>query len=102
MLSISKGPLAGKQVAVEGRLVLGREGDLVISDPEISRRHAVVRVVDGSLVLDDLQSLNGTWVNGKRIELPTLLAPGDVIALGTSAIEVTAPQPASQVAGPGA
>ena len=46
--------------------------------------------MDGSLVIDDLQSLNGTWVNDKRIELPTLLAPGDVITLGTSAIEVRA------------
>jgi ABC-2 type transport system ATP-binding protein len=102
LLTIKKGPLAGKQVRVEDRLVIGREGDLVISDPEISRRHCIVRVVDGSLVLDDLQSLNGTWIGGKRIELPTLLAPGDVIALGMSEIEVTAPSPPSLVSGPAA
>jgi ABC-2 type transport system ATP-binding protein len=101
-LAVRKGPLAGKQVQVENNLVIGREGDLVIADPEISRRHCVIRVVDGSLVLDDLQSLNGTWVNGKRIELPTLLAPGDTIALGTSGIEVESPRPASAVSGPDA
>ncbi len=89
-LEFSKGPLAGTSFEVTSTAVLGREGDLVIADPEISRRHAAVRLVDGSLVIDDLQSLNGTWVNDKRIELPTLLAPGDVITLGTSAIEVRA------------
>ena len=62
----------GSQVA--DSLVIGREGDLVVADPEISRRHCAIRVVDGTLVVDDLQSLNGTWVNGKRIDFPTLLA----------------------------
>jgi ABC-2 type transport system ATP-binding protein len=89
-LAVTKGPLAGTNLDIDSTVVLGREGDVVIPDAEISRRHAAIRLVDGSLVLDDLQSLNGTWVNGKRIELPTLLAPGDVIALGTSAIEVRA------------
>ena len=81
LLAIRKGPLAGQEVKISNDLVIGREGDLVIADPEISRRHCSVRVVDGTLVLDDLQSLNGTWVNGKRIDFPTLLAPGDMIGL---------------------
>jgi S-DNA-T family DNA segregation ATPase FtsK/SpoIIIE len=72
-------------------LVIGREGDLVIADPEISRLHCSIRIVDGALVVDDLQSLNGTRVNGKRIHFPTLLAPGDMIGLGTSEIEVVPP-----------
>jgi daunorubicin resistance ABC transporter ATP-binding subunit len=101
-LAIRKGPLAGQTIKVEGDLVIGREGDLVIADPEISRRHCVVRVVDGTLVLDDLQSLNGTWVNGKRIEFPTLLAPGDMVQLGTSAIEVIRPPTPALVSAPGA
>jgi FHA domain/Domain of unknown function (DUF4162) len=88
VLVVTRGPLAGKTLAVEGPLVIGREGDLAIADPEVSRKHAVIRVVDGALVIDDMQSLNGSWVNGRRVELPTLLAPGDVITLGTSAIEV--------------
>ncbi len=87
-LVMTKGPLAGQEIDIDGQQIFGREGDIVISDPEISRQHAVIRIVDGSPVLDDLQSLNGTWVNGKRIELPTLLAPGDVVTLGTSTFEV--------------
>ena len=101
-LAIRKGPLAGQDVRVTDSLVIGREGDLVIADPEISRRHCVIRVVDGTLVLDDLQSLNGTWVNGKRIEFPTLLAPGDTVGLGTSAIEVTRPPAPSMLSSPAA
>ncbi len=100
--SIRKGPLAGQDVKIADSLVIGREGDLVIADPEISRRHCVIRVVDGTLVLDDLQSLNGTWVNGKRIDFPTLLAPGDTIGLGTSEIEVARPPTPSMVSAPAA
>jgi ABC-2 type transport system ATP-binding protein len=88
-LEIREGPLAGQRLAVERSLVIGREGvDLVIPDQEISRRHAVLRIVEGSLVIEDLRSLNGTWVNRRRIELPTLLAGGDVIQVGKTLIEV--------------
>ena len=38
----------------------------------------------------DLGSLNGTWVNGERISSPTVLAPGDVVKVGTTRIEVLA------------
>lgn len=88
-LHISEGPLAGSSFSVDGRLVIGREGaDVSIEDPEISRRHAVVRVVEGSLVVEDLNSLNGTWVNGRRIALPTLVEPGDLVTVGTTVIEI--------------
>lgn len=89
MLVIRDGPLAGKSVRVETSMLLGREGvDLVVPDTEVSRRHAAVRVTEGSLVIEDLRSLNGTWVNRHRIELPTLLTAGDVIQVGTTVIEV--------------
>jgi ABC-2 type transport system ATP-binding protein len=88
-LVVRDGPLAGKSVRVETSVLLGREGvDLVVPDTEVSRRHAAVRVVEGSLVIEDLRSLNGTWVNRRRIELPTLLTTGDVIQIGTTLIEV--------------
>jgi pSer/pThr/pTyr-binding forkhead associated (FHA) protein len=87
-LAITKGPLAGLEFDVSDTLVIGRKGDVVIADPEISRRHCIIRIVDGALVVDDLTSLNGTRVNGKRIHSPTLLAPGDVLGLGTTEIEV--------------
>jgi ABC-2 type transport system ATP-binding protein len=88
-IAIREGPLAGQQLEVADSLVLGREAvDLTLPDEEVSRRHAVFRIVEGSLVIEDLRSLNGTWVNGRRIELPTLLTPGDVVQVGKTLIEV--------------
>jgi EmrB/QacA subfamily drug resistance transporter len=88
-LLVTEGPLAGERYGVDGRLVIGRAGDdVAIDDPEMSRRHAVVRVVEGSLVVEDLNSLNGTWVNGRRISLPTLVEPGDVLKLGSTVVEI--------------
>lgn len=50
-------------------LVLGRENscDLIIDDPTISRRHAVLKFINGKLKIEDLNAKNGTWVDGKRI-----------------------------------
>lgn len=55
--------------------------DVVLSGPDVSRRHAVVRVEGPHHVLLDLDSRNGTWVNGRRIE-SVLLAPSDVVRIG--------------------
>ena len=91
-----EGPLAGRSVAVDGDIVIGRAADLVVDDPELSRRHSVFRRVDGSLVVEDLRSLNGTWVNGHRITVPTVLSAGDQVRLGRSLLEVQ-PEPAAAV-----
>jgi RND superfamily putative drug exporter len=88
-LLVTDGPLAGQRVAVRSPIVLGREGaDLTIPDPELSRRHAVVRPGDGGLELEDLASANGTWLNGRAIVQPTPLRSGDVVALGSTSFRV--------------
>ena len=50
-----------------------------IPDPRISRRHAVLEVVDRNLSIKDLGSANGTFVNGRRIEGPVMLNVGDQV-----------------------
>lgn len=67
-----------------GEHVLGRaqEADLVIRHPKVSRRHALVRVGDDGVVLEDLGSTNGTVVRGDRIAGPVALRDGDEISLG--------------------
>ena len=88
MLHGTAGPLAGQRVEVASALVLGRQADLVVDDPQVSRRHAVVRPAGDALEVEDLGSLNGTWVNGARIDGPTRLAPGDQVRVGDTSFEV--------------
>lgn len=93
VLVVTKGPLAGQRLELEGELVIGREGVAVtIEDSELSRRHAAVRPVEGGFEVVDLGSLNGTFVNGRRIDGPTRLVGGDSIKLGQSVLELEAPR----------
>jgi hypothetical protein len=75
------------------RLVVGPEGvtlgrsrsaDITLDDPNVSRTHAEVRPRGGSWVLSDLGSTNGSRVNGRTLNGPEVLKPGDDIELGTS------------------
>jgi pSer/pThr/pTyr-binding forkhead associated (FHA) protein len=91
VLVVTKGPLAGQRLELAGELVIGREGVAVtIEDSELSRRHAAVRPVEGGFEVEDLGSLNGTFVNGRRIDAPTRLVGGDSIKLGQSVLELEA------------
>jgi pSer/pThr/pTyr-binding forkhead associated (FHA) protein len=101
-LHCTDGPLAGRRVEVTSTLVLGRQAaDLEIDDPQVSRRHAAVRPAGDAIEVEDLGSLNGTWVNGSRIDGPTRLAPGDRVRVGDTTFEVEGPAvpPASAGAG---
>jgi predicted component of type VI protein secretion system len=62
-------------------ITIGRDpvNDIVISDPEISRRHARLMFQAGRYLLEDLGSTNGTSVNGRRISEPVVLNAADVI-----------------------
>jgi hypothetical protein len=61
-----------------------RRCDVVLQDPNVSREHAEIRPRGGSWVLSDLGSTNGTALNGRRIDRPEVIRPGDEIELGTS------------------
>jgi serine protease Do len=96
-LVFSDGPRAGERFPVAGELSLGRENaDVVVDDPEMSRRHAVVRRVDGALEISDTNSANGTFVNGSRIEGGRRLAHGDSIRVGSTVLTVDLPVAARQ------
>src|SRR5215211_8961872 len=89
---INGGPLSGRRVEVNGAVVIGREGaDLNIEDRQLSRRHAIFRPVDGAIEIEDLGSLNGTYVNGARIAGPTRIQPRDVVSIGVTVLEVLEP-----------
>jgi class 3 adenylate cyclase len=100
-LLAKEGPLAGRRLQVDASLTLGRgEADVVVDDPEISRRHAVIRAGAGFFEIEDLDSLNGTWVNGQRISGTARLEPGDIIRLGKTVLEVQAEEPAARADAP--
>jgi pSer/pThr/pTyr-binding forkhead associated (FHA) protein len=80
-------PLPPLTLPHTGTVVLGRGqgAHLRLGDPDTSRRHAEITCQPGQCVLRDLGSTNGTWVNGKRVELHTL-RPGDRIEIGSHEI----------------
>lgn len=76
---------AQKEVALSAsRVVLGRaaECDIMIESRLISRQHAAISQIGQSYMLEDLNSHNGTTVNGRRIDQPHMLHDGDQIELG--------------------
>lgn len=83
--------IAGQQVGeirkLEKELVIGRssEASFRVLDDEISRFHAKVFVEDGKVYVEDMESRNGTIVNGEQVQR-RLLADGDKIEVGAATI----------------
>ena len=69
----------------DGEHIAGRDEQcsLIIDATTVSRRHARITVAFGTATIEDLDSTNGTHVNGTRISKPTPLSAGSQIALGT-------------------
>jgi hypothetical protein len=100
-LLVTGGPGSGLRVELDGELVVGREAEgLTIDDPELSRRHAVLRTTDGVVVIEDLGSRNGTLVNGVRIEAPTPVGNDDAIMVGQTTLVLELPRAAATIASP--
>lgn len=71
-------------------LTIGREPDnlVVLTDPQVSRHHAIVSYQAGSCVVQDMGSANGVHVNDRRIVTPQVLHSGDVLRIGNTFLEV--------------
>lgn len=75
----------GKEYAIPNSgAFFGREAgsDIVVAQPEVSRRHASITPGEGGYVLQDL-STNGVWVNGDRVQGSKVLARSDVVRVGS-------------------
>lgn len=89
-LEIIEGPDVGQSFPLTlSTICVGRHGqcDLVLHDPEVSRRHLKIASGDNGWWLDDLGSTNGSYVNGQRITHQTT-APGDRIKIGQSVLVI--------------
>lgn len=89
-LTFMSGPLGGHRVDfTEDVLIVGRENaDILLDDPEVSRRHASLRRTDGGVEVEDLGSTNGTLVDGARISSPIVLTHDARVRIGSTEIEV--------------
>ena len=81
---------AGMRIDVKDGLVMGRspDADMLLDDPYASEFHFRVTRKDDRIVLADLGSTNGTYVNGRRITTPQELTRGDAVQVGKTIMEV--------------
>ncbi|GJM08777.1 MAG: hypothetical protein DHS20C11_10530 [Lysobacteraceae bacterium] len=86
------GSYFGKVIPIFDTVTIGRSAscEVVLAEPELSRRHAQIRVTPDGLVLRDLGSANGTFVNGNRVR-DARLHQGDQIAFDLQRFVVEAP-----------
>ncbi len=66
-----------------------READVFLHDPEVSRRHARFESHDGIVYVEDLESSNGTFLNGRRVDEAIEVRAGDAVDVGTTRMIVT-------------
>ncbi len=89
-LAVESGPNAGRRYALGLRTRLGRspKNEVEVSDAQASRQHAAIARRDDGYLIEDLNSGNGTFVNGSRIARPASLRPGDLIRIGATTLRV--------------
>jgi class 3 adenylate cyclase len=76
-------------VQVTTQLEIGRECDgVLIADPQTSRRHASLEPRGREVLVEDLGSTNGTFLDGTRIDSPVVLRPGSVVRVGDTTLEL--------------
>ena len=94
-LQVVSGPLAGQEFHVrEGESTIGRAPDntIVVNTPDVSRRHARLVRSGHHLQIQDLNSTNGTHVNGMTVHISDL-EPGDAVRIGAQEMVVVADSP---------
>lgn len=80
-------------------IILGRVGevDVILAEDMVSRRHARIALENGTVLIEDLESTNGTFVNGEKIRRE-VLKEGDRILIGTNILKVVQLDQASAAA----
>lgn len=77
------GPLNGQRWQLDHELLVGRDPscNVIITDRQVSRFHARLTPTEDGVLLEDLGSKNGTYINGSRLEEPVVLSDGDMIQI---------------------
>lgn len=90
-LVVIEGPLVGTEIPLEGaQITLGRAPDstIVIDDDYASSRHARIYESEGSWIVEDLGSTNGTWIDRTRLTVPTVLTVGVPLRVGRTTLQI--------------
>lgn len=90
-LTIQSGAESGQTFEfTQDLIVIGRgtHGDIVLSDPAVSRHHCQIRREAEGYVIQDMGSVNGTFVNNELITAPCRLCDGDLITVGETVLAV--------------
>jgi pSer/pThr/pTyr-binding forkhead associated (FHA) protein len=91
ILEIVEGSQAGRQLPLDSVVDVGREPSLPLhldEDTQVSRRHARIALQGGQVLVEDLGSTNGTYVNDQPINAPRALNPGDKVRIGLTVLEL--------------
>ncbi len=82
--------LAGRQYSISGDTTIGRAAGCQISldDTYISQLHARVSPSDTGMLIEDLGSTNGTYLNRERVTAPVVGGAGDLVQLGGIVLEI--------------
>ncbi len=94
VLEIVEGDSAGRTFPLSQPLEVGRNQTLgiVLGDVEVSRRHARLTPSNGTVVVEDLGSRNGSFVNEQPIDGPREARPGDRVRVGLTVFELRSAQ----------
>src|SRR5205823_14091228 len=75
-------------------ITVGRvdENDICLPKGNISKKHTKIVVKDGKIIILDLKSTNGTFVNGKKLAGPQVIQPSDSVYIGDFILNVESPE----------
>jgi pSer/pThr/pTyr-binding forkhead associated (FHA) protein len=92
-LVVTEGDKAGTEIALSGRqLTIGRAGDsdLIVDDEFASTHHAKLVFINGDWLIQDLDSTNGTFLDGKKVGTPATVAMNTQVRVGQTTFELRA------------
>lgn len=94
ILEIVEGRDAGRKIELADAVEVGRHPSLaiVVEDDQVSRRHARISVVRGRATIEDLGSMNGTYVNEEPIATTRELEPDDRVRVGATVFQLRTSQ----------
>jgi pSer/pThr/pTyr-binding forkhead associated (FHA) protein len=92
-LVVTEGDKAGTEIALSGRqLTIGRAGDsdLIVDDEYASTHHAKLVFINGDWLIQDLDSTNGTFLDGQKVGTPMTVSMNTQVRVGQTTFELRA------------